>query len=251
MLEVGAHGAGQDDGLEVPTFAGELGHRVAVGDPGDFLIENRPLVEFFGDVVRSGADELHTSVVRLSVRVGADECGKERVMDVDDSRPVCIHDPWGQDLHVTSQHDEVDVERGECVEKPGLLIVLASRGHRKVVVGNSHVFDHVGVVGVIVDDADDVGWKFTTPPSSQEIEQAVGLLARQKSDSRTYVAESEVDRHVESSGNGGESGQDVVTSDIETLEFELDTLKEHVLDVVGVLFGVDDVAIVRGDEFGH
>ena len=110
MLEVRTDGASQNDRLEVASFAREFGHRVTVRHPCDFLVEDRALVEILGDVVRSGPDQLHTAIVGLTIRIGADEGGQERVVDVDDSRSIGVDQDGGQNLHVARQNDEVDVE---------------------------------------------------------------------------------------------------------------------------------------------
>ena len=118
-------------------------------------------------------------------------------------------------------------------------------------VGDSHVFDEIGMVGVIVDDSNHVGGKFAGPPASEQIEQAMRLLARHDRYPRFHVGEAQIDRHVEFRRHRRESGEDVVPSDAETFEFEFDALEENVLDLVGVLFGVHDVAVVRSDELGN
>ena len=104
------HGSGQHDGLEVSALAREFGHRIAVGHTRDLLIEDRALVEFLGHVVRRRADEFHPSIVGLAVGVGSDEGREERVMDVDDPGPIGVDELGGQNLHVASQHHQIDVE---------------------------------------------------------------------------------------------------------------------------------------------
>ena len=81
---MGAYGSGEHDGLEVATARGEALDVVAVGDVDGVLLDDRPLVEIGGGVVRRGADELDATLEGLAVRVRPDECGQERMMDVDD-----------------------------------------------------------------------------------------------------------------------------------------------------------------------
>jgi len=113
------------------------------------------------------------------------------------------------------------------------------------------VLDEIGVVGMIVDHAHDVGGHLAGSPSSEQIEQAVRLLARHDGDPRLDIGEAQVDRHAESSGDRGETIEDLRALDAETLEFEFDALEENLLDVVGVLLGVHDVPVVGSDELGH
>lgn len=117
-------------------------------------------------------------------------------------------------------------------------------------VGDAHVFDEIGVIGMIVDDTHDVGRQFTGPPPREQVEEAMGLFARHESDSWTDIGEAKVDRHVEPGGDRREGPKDLVSFDTETVEFELDSLEEDALHLVGVLFGVHDVAVVRRDEVG-
>jgi hypothetical protein len=107
------------------------------------------------------------------------------------------------------------------------------------------------MVGVVVDHAHDLSGKFSCPPPREQVEQAVGLFAGHESDSRHDVGESKIHGHVETLGNGSESGEDSAALHAQTVEFEFDALKEHFLDLIGVLLGVDDVPVVRGDEIGH
>ena len=61
----------------------QLAGGAGVVDPHDFLLDDRPLVEVRGDVMRGRADQLHPAGVRLLIRLGALEAGQEGVVDVD------------------------------------------------------------------------------------------------------------------------------------------------------------------------
>ena len=50
----------------------------------DVLLDDRSVVENFGDVVAGGADQLHAALERLLVRLAPDERRQKRVVDVDD-----------------------------------------------------------------------------------------------------------------------------------------------------------------------
>ena len=50
---------------------------------------------------------------------------------------------------------------------------------------------------------------------------------------------------------GAKAGGDLVASEVEAVELELHPLEEDVLVGVGVLLGVDDVAVVPVEEAGH
>lgn len=118
-------------------------------------------------------------------------------------------------------------------------------------VRNAHVFDEVGMVGVVVDHSHDLSREFSGAPAREEVEQAVGLFAGHEGDPRHDVGETKIHGHVEALGDRSERSEDVVALDAQAVEFEFDALEEHLLDLIGVLLGVDDVAVVRGDEIGH
>jgi hypothetical protein len=79
----------------------------------------------------------------------------------------------------------------------------------------------------------------------------VRLLAGQDGHALAHIGEAEIDGHPEAIGYRLEPDPDVVSVQTEAVEFELDTLEEHALDSIDVLFGVHDVAIVVGEELRH
>src|ERR1700761_1403534 len=60
-------GARQDAPFDVAALAHEIVGRVAMADALDVLVDDRPLVEIGGDVVRGGADQLDAAVMGLVV----------------------------------------------------------------------------------------------------------------------------------------------------------------------------------------
>ncbi len=110
MLHVCTHGSGQHDRFKVTTTAGELGNVVAVRHSGDILFDDRSFIEVAGHVVRRGTDDLHATIMRLAIRVGADECGEERVVDVDHLAVPLVGEPRGQHQHVAGEDDEIEIQ---------------------------------------------------------------------------------------------------------------------------------------------
>ena len=94
----------------------------------DVLRDDRALIEFSSDVVRRGADQLHTPLPRLVVGLRTLETREERVVDVD--RPPCetIGDLRAQDLHVPGENDEIDAMLFD--EREQLLVRRRSRIRR-------------------------------------------------------------------------------------------------------------------------
>jgi hypothetical protein len=57
MLEVPAHGAGEDDAFKVASARDEVFDLVAMGDAGYILLDDRSVIEEAGDVVACRADK--------------------------------------------------------------------------------------------------------------------------------------------------------------------------------------------------
>ena len=195
-----------------------------------------------------GTDDLHTTVVRLPVWVGADEGGEERMVNVDDARAIRVDDQRGKYLHVASENDQLDRMVAQSVENRAFLLRARVGSDRKVDVRNSHVLHEIGMIRMVVDDHGDLGGKLAGTPATEEVEQAMRLLRRQNADAGECVGELQVDRHRIARRDRIEGLQDLVTIQAEAVELELDPLEEDLLHVVGVLLGVHDVSTVLGDE---
>jgi hypothetical protein len=109
VLDVPGNRSGQDGPFDVATDAAEIAHIVTVIDPLDVLVDDWTGVEVGGDVVGGGADQFDAALVRLGVRIGADERGKEAVVDVDDPVEPAFDKRLRDDLHISGKHDEIDL----------------------------------------------------------------------------------------------------------------------------------------------
>src|ERR1700722_8011109 len=67
IFEMQAHGAAEDDLLQITTLAHQVVDRVAMRDARDVLFDDRAFVEQGGGVVSGCADELHATLLRLMV----------------------------------------------------------------------------------------------------------------------------------------------------------------------------------------
>ena len=94
----------------------------------------------------------------LSIRIGADKCRQKRVVDIDNARGISIHQLGREDLHVPSQDHEIDLLFIERSQNGFFLSRFSFWCDWQVQIWNAHMLHKVGVVGVIVDDRDDVGW---------------------------------------------------------------------------------------------
>lgn len=110
VLQLPAHGAGEDHFFEVASFLEKVIEGIAMGDADNILLNNRAIIEYFGHIVAGGADELYPARERLMVGFGAYEGRQERVMDIDNSVLVLLHKFAAQDLHEARQHEEIGAD---------------------------------------------------------------------------------------------------------------------------------------------
>jgi len=84
ILNVPADCAGEHHFFDVAAFFDELFDGVAVRDADYVLLDDRAIIEDFGDVVGSCSYQLDSSLESLMVRAGTDEGWKERMVDVNE-----------------------------------------------------------------------------------------------------------------------------------------------------------------------
>src|ERR1039457_563890 len=87
VVEVQRHRAGEHEALDVAPHALQLASALAVVDADDVLVDDRPVIELLGDVVRGRADQLDAPLARPAVRICAGERGQEGVVDIDRRHP--------------------------------------------------------------------------------------------------------------------------------------------------------------------
>jgi hypothetical protein len=194
--------------------------------------------------VRGRADDLDASFVRLQVRTSAGERRQERVMDVDHAFLPFLHQPCGQHAHVASEDDDVDAGVAEQPAEGALLrVALVADG--KVVKGNVEPRDEIRLCIVIRRNHDDLTGELTERGAGEKIREAVSLLRREDGDARPSREIVQRPCHVELLGDGSERGTKAVEGRVDV---ELDALEEQRCGRVGVLVGLDDVAVARRDE---
>mmetsp|Transcript_6847 Transcript_6847/g.21581 ORF Transcript_6847/g.21581 Transcript_6847/m.21581 type:complete len:282 (+) Transcript_6847:292-1137(+) len=140
------------------------------------LLDDGALVEARGRVVRRRADELDAALVRAVVRLGADERGQERVVDVDDAHGVRRAELVRDDLHVAREDDDVDVEL--LHERDLLVFDLALRRLGDLEDLEAHA-ERVGdglEVRVVRDDERDVARQLARLVPEQDLPEHVVVL---------------------------------------------------------------------------
>src|SRR5699024_8071580 len=205
-LRMPGHGSGQNGGFDVLSALNEVRDRPIVVDPGDILFDDRTLVEVAGDVVSGGADDLHTAGMGLMIGLGPLEAGQERMVDVDDPAFEPVAQLGREDLHITGQHDELDVELIDEGGQPRLGGGLRVPGDRDVVEGMTVELGQ-GRQGVMVaGDSDDVDWQLTGRLLEQQRVEAVRGLGHEDECASPLLRRLQTHGHRETIGRLGELG---------------------------------------------
>ena len=129
VFEVPPNGLSEDAALDLAPDAHQIFHSVAMSNVGNILVDYGAGVEVLGDVVRSGTDDLYTTLVGSAVGVGPDEGWEKGVVDIDYTVWVGIHEPRGEDLHVSGKNNKIYLVLGEQVEHRGFLLGFGLFGY--------------------------------------------------------------------------------------------------------------------------
>ncbi len=255
MLYVCAHGTGQHHGFEIAAATREFRNVVAVRHAGHVLLNDRTFVEITRHVVSGRTDDLHTTIVCLAVRVGADERREERMVDVDHLPVPLVGEPRRQHQHVTGENDEVEIQGVEEVRNLLLLfgasrLFVASVGEADVFVAVPEGLNQLTTVVVIGDNGLDVEAEVAVTRAGEQIGQAMDRLRHEDCCARTPRHLVEGIGHGVLVGHGAERRVEEIQVALAGVS-ELHPLEEGPVVVIGVLFGMDDVAAVHGHPTRH
>ena len=107
--------------------------------------------------MRRRTDQLDPSQVRLVIRPAANERREKGVVDVDDRSREARDEVVAQDLHVASEHDQIDPVLREQRELSRLLLALALFGDAKHRECGAELLGDGLCVRVVADDGHDLG----------------------------------------------------------------------------------------------
>jgi O-acetylserine/cysteine efflux transporter len=210
VVGVPADSAAEGEALGVPADRGQLGRAVRVVDPGDLLLDDRPLVEVRGGVVRGGADELDPARVRLVVRPRALEAGQERVVDVDDPAGQLAAERVAQHLHVAGQDDEVGPVVPDQRQKLVLLRGPGVRPDREMVVVDSVGLGQRPQIRVVRGHRRDLDAELAGLLPEQKVVQAVAGTGDQDEHPRLDRRVVQLPVQAELRRQGGQGGAELV-----------------------------------------
>ena len=83
-FNMAAHGAGQHNLLQVPSFPHQIIDGIPVAYTHDVLLDDGTFIQIVRGIVRRGSDDFHAPVIGLPIGIGADKGRQEGVMDIDD-----------------------------------------------------------------------------------------------------------------------------------------------------------------------
>ena len=149
--EVQVDRARQDDSFQIAAFPDQIVDRITVTDPHDVLFDDRAVVQLLGDVMARSANELDAPVVRLVVRTRTNKRREKRVVNVDDPVGISARELRAQDLHVPSQHDQIDMIVCEQLKFFLLLFLFIFGVDRKHVERDAKAFRHGLQVRMVAD----------------------------------------------------------------------------------------------------
>ena len=170
-------------------------------------------------------------------------------MDVDDVVRILCNHLARDDLHVLGKHDEVDAKLLEERHLLRLELILVALVDREAVVRDSEALGNWAEVLMVAYYAWDLHLPLTRSVARKNVEEAMVLLAHEKSHPRLHVAEVDSEFHIELlREDGTEIFLYLIARNGEALELPLQPHEQDVVDPVHVLVCIYDVSVVDGDE---
>ena len=120
-----------------------------------------------------GADNLNATVKCGLIRLGAYECRQERVMYVDYLIGISGNHAVANDLHVTRQHDEIDIILLKQFQHCGLLLQLVVLCDGVNIIRYAEHIGHMLHVRVVAHYERYLHVPFTCAVTCQQVKQAM------------------------------------------------------------------------------
>ena len=218
-----------------------------MGDPLDFLLDDRAGIEIRGDVVAGGSDEFHAALMSLFVGVCADEGGEEGVMDVDDFPGEFLAKGIGQDLHEAGEDDEFHVLREEQIANFKKAVLAAFTVHCHVMEGNPGALGDGAAGLAVADDGGDFDGEFVEFGAPDDLVEAVVGLGDEDGGAHFVGQRAEVPYGLQGAAEGAEAVGEILHVHIEVGGVNFQAGEKFPADTVGKLAELDQVATVGGD----
>src|SRR6267154_95305 len=252
--EVQVDRARQDDSFQIAAFADQIVDRITMTDPDDVLLNDRAVVQLLRDVVARGADELDAPVVRLVVRPRSNKRRQKRVVNVDDPVGKSARELRAQDLHVPSEHNQVDMIVCEQLKFFLLLLLLIFGPDRKHVERDTKALRHGLQVRMVADYERNASRQFSRYVPKQQIVQAVAVFRDKNGDALDGIGKVNSPLHLQPFGERCKSRGDFRARDLKSIQFPFHAHQEQSGLGINMIVGVNDVAAVLEEKFrdlGH
>jgi hypothetical protein len=172
VLQVPRNGARQDHALQIPALPHQIFGLIPMGYARHVLLDDRPLVQFFGHVVAGGADQLYAAFPRRMIRPRAGEGRQKGMVHVDNVLRIPRNKVGRKDLHVAREHDQIHVV---TLQNPKLLAFgrRLRTSHGSVMEWHAVERRQLRRAFVIADDALDRAGQFPDAMPVKQVQQAM------------------------------------------------------------------------------
>ncbi len=198
---MGVHGPRQHLAFDIPADRDVILGRLRMGDAGDVLLDDRTLVEIGGDVMRRRADQLYAALIGLLVGVRPLERRQEGVVDVDDLPRHLLAQRIRKHLHVAGKHDQLGAGLLDHFHQLGFGPGLVLLGHLDAMEGDVVVDDHLLVLEMVGNDADDVDRQRPDLPAVEQVVQAMAETRHHQKNLHPLLGIADLRRHPEALGD--------------------------------------------------
>ncbi len=242
---------GQDRLFQILSLSNQVLQIIPVGDPGDVLLDDRPLIELLRHVMGGGPDHLHPAREGLLVGLSPDEGRQEAVMDIDDRAGIGSKKSAREDLHISGQHDEIHPVPKQR-EDPILLRALRLGGDRHRVIFDSESLDGFLQIRMVTDHQRDLDRQLAGLPPPEQIHQAMALTRHHDGHPLRVLGVFDPPIHSELACEALERLFQFRPIERPIRQVELDPQEKGPTARIGrVLVGLQDVPAARKDKVGH
>lgn len=245
-------GGGQNLALDVASLLSQLLGAHSVVDSSDSLLDDGTLVQISSHEMRSGTDNLNTTLVSLVVWLGTLERRQETVVDVDDFARHCLTKAGAQDLHVACKHNQIDVVLLDQFQNLALLLELGLGVDGEMMEGNLVAGGQGLKVRVVGNNERNLDGQLSYRLTEQKIVQTVANFGNHDEHAGLLSDGSQLKVHVHVLGKLLERLLKVTGLGLGAAgPAKVDSHEELFRGRVAELLRVQDVHFILGKEAGH
>ena len=147
-----------------------------MGNADYVLLDDGAVIENVGHVMAGSSDQLDSASECLVIRFRAHERGQKRVMNINDAVRVLVDELVGQDLHVASQNDEIQIMLFKQCEDFLFRFAFVVFGDRNYEEGHSVELGDWPVVRMVGNDQRNVASQLAAFVTVKQVHQAVVIF---------------------------------------------------------------------------